>query len=1113
MNRIQILRGNIETYLQSNKLFDGQMFIQETAPSNGFYIIDAVTGNNIVPQPGDLYVGISLIENGNTPLPNGPAVNGITRVGSSRSVLNNFHLKVSKNESNNKLYSYIDLDANGEYSKSFAQNFIVYDDLIPDSHEYNWGKFREGQLYVYVDKKKYTAPEVNIADAVGLYTIDKNPAKLSEKDAFILLGELPPEESKTHSGKFLIIKLTGGSDGSNIEVFPDDPETKEENIVDQVHAFFKDKTLIDSLYDIDRLKLSHYESQDPAYVRIPFNCNAFGNDTLNDKLYIVNKTTLLKSLVSWYTGIAASDLEKPIQDILSETEVEKLGLQDATVLDCAIARIQGTEFHIIARQRTSTDGDGVIPENLPFFISTDNEETIRSAFVRDGTKYVVDSSKQLNYIEEFGPGSATGKKVPAFFPGDEIVVKIKPAGSQGGQKPSEHQRDDGHYIMAFNINTDVEITRRGDISNPVLTSDDVVDIIDPEKPNPWGDRVNSVTTAYWKDHDSQTLLTANDVIKDLRKTKADVDESGHIFTSQLPKTVIGGLQRRGSLSTEQLYAFLLGCTFTEGDEPDSISTKLANVDDEVKAKIIENLKAAKVVGYTDGTERDAENGDLTKLIPNIDVGDYFIYSGNKIKLLLDNESHNESDPASLPYKLNDIDDDPGTTVDESFNNDIKFGELRTTSKVADILDKLIKDGDNHKGLIQNKSFWLNPGDLIVIDDITHLDKAVHSVDDERDETTGLDTEDGFVRKISIIAGSENSISGIVIKEDPEPVTGQIKLEPKLRGPGYETTIEKGENSKVIIGNNAVLWRNDKGQGGDWNGDIITGTIPTVDEHGYARKTNEEIKLLEAAPNEGYIHTISNAFRAEDVNSLNGFFEIHFRDKVVNDEIEQSPVLKLGLTKLKTVDGTKYTENFIQKFQANRNGTIALLEDVFGEDIDDVEKAKAKDRWHTRFHTFYDEEAGAYRTEFVESNVRFGEDSKEIEGDSKSWAWYIPSDKNYFLNEGLSHLAASGMYQTPTSPYQEGGTPVSIEKEHNFVLYDDVEDNSGHSRHAAFVIATKENQGTSYEGMNIKTMKPSNEEDGLESKDLTHDDMIVQTIPLQSGVLLNNNSIIDCGEWV
>ncbi len=158
MNRIQILRGNIETYLQSNKLFDGQMFIQETAPSNGFYIIDAVTGNNIVPQPGDLYVGISLIENGNTPLPNGPAVNGITRVGSSRSVLNNFHLKVSKNESNNKLYSYIDLDANGEYSKSFAQNFIVYDDLIPDSHEYNWGKFREGQLYVYVDKKKYTAP-------------------------------------------------------------------------------------------------------------------------------------------------------------------------------------------------------------------------------------------------------------------------------------------------------------------------------------------------------------------------------------------------------------------------------------------------------------------------------------------------------------------------------------------------------------------------------------------------------------------------------------------------------------------------------------------------------------------------------------------------------------------------------------------------------------------------------------------------------------------------------------------------------------------------------------------------------------------------------------------
>lgn len=1108
MNRIQILRGNIETYLQSNKLFDGQMFIQETAPSNGFYIIDAVTGNNIVPQPGDLYVGISLIENGNTPLPNGPAVNGITRVGSSRTVLNNFHLKVNKNESNNKLYSYIDLDANDEYSKAYAQNFVVYDDLIPDSHEYNWSKFREGQLYVYADKKKYTAPEVDVADAVGFYTIDKKPAILSEKDAFILLGELPPEENKTHSGKFLIIKLTGGSDGSNIEIFPDDPIPEEENIVDQVHAFFKDKTLIDSLYDIDRLKLSHYESQDPAYAAIPFSCNAFENDTLNDKLYIVNKTTLLKNLVSWYTGIAVSALEQSIDGILSTAEIQKLGLQGATVLDCAIARIQGTEFHIIAKQRTSDDGDGVIPQNLPFFIVTDDEDTIRTAFVREENKYVVDSSKQLHYIEEFGPKNATKKKIPAFFPGDEIVVKIKPAGSQDGQKPSEHQHDDGHYIMAFDINTEVEITRRGDISNPVLTSDDVVDVIDPEKPSPWGDRVNSVTTAYWKDHD-QTLLTANDVIKDLRKTKADVDESGHIFTSQLPKTVIGGLQRRGSLNTEQLYAFLLGCTYTEGAEPDSIDTKLADIDSEVKAKIIENLKSAKIVGYTDGTERDAE-GNLAKLIPNIDVGDYFIYSGNKIKLLLDNESYDESDPSALPYKLNDIDDDPATTsVDESYNNDIKFGELHTTSKVAGILDSLIKDGDNNKGLIQNKSFWLNPGDLIIIDDITHLDKAVHNVDDELDETKAIDTEDGFVRKISIIAGSENSVSGIAIGDDPEPVTGQIKLEPKHRGPGNETTIEKGENSRIIIGNNAVLWKNDAHPGTeDWGDNYVTGTISTIAGNGYARKTNERIKQLDNDDN-GLIHEIINAYRSDDKNDVNGFFNVQFRT-----DASQSPVLNLGLTKLKTIDGEKYTANFIQKFQANRNGTIALLEDVFGEGIDDVEKAKAKDRWHTRYHTFYDEEAGAYRTEIIESNVRFGEDSKETEGDNKSWTWYIPSDKNFFLNEGNSYLAASGMYQTPTPPYQEGGNPaVSVEKEHNFVLYDDVEDGNGHSRHAAFVIATKENQGTSHEGMSLKTMKPSNEDGGLESKNLINDDMIVQTIPLQSGVLLNSNSIIDCGEWV
>lgn len=1112
MNRIQILRGNIETYLQSNKLFDGQMFIQETAPSSGFYIIDAVTGNNIVPQPGDLYVGISLIENGNTPLPNGPAVNGITRVGSSRTVLNNFHLKVNKNESTNKLYSYIDLDANDEYSKAYAQNFVVYDDLIPDSHEYNWSKFREGQLYVYADKKKYTAPEVTTADAVGLYTIDKKPVKLSEKDAFILLGELPPEENKTHSGKFLIIKLTGGSDGSNIEIFPDDPIPEEKNIVDQVHAFFKDKTLIDSLYDIDRLKLSHYESQDPAYAAIPFSCNAFESDTLNDKLYIVNKRTLLKRLVSWYTGIEESALDQSIDEILSGPEIQKLGLQGATVLDCAIARIQGTEFHIIATQRTSDNSDGVIPQNLPFFIVTDNEDTIRSAFELDVNKYVVNSSKQLNYIKEFGPGS-NGKQIPAFFPGDEIVVKIKPAGSQDGQKPSEHQRDDGHYIIAFNIDTEVEVTRRGDISNPVLMSDDIADIIDPERPNPWGDRVNSVTTAYWKDHDNQTLLTANDVIKDLRKTKADVDESGHIFTSQLPKTVIGGLQRRGSLSTEQLYAFLLGCTYTEGDEPDSIATKLANISsDEVKAKIIENLKSAKIVGYTDGTERDAD-GNPAKLIPNIDVGDYFIYSGNKIKLLLDNESYDENNPSTSPYKLNDTDDDPATSVDESYNNDIKFGELPTGFKVAGILDDLIKDGDSHKGLIQNKSFWLNPGDLIIIDDITHLNEAVHSVDDERNETTGIDTEDGFVRKISIIAGSENSVSGIVVREDPEPVTGQIKLEPKPRGPGYETTIEKGENSKIIIGNNAVLWRNDYNPGtGDWGDNYSTGTIPTItDSNGYARKTNERIKQLDN-DNHGLIHEIINAYRNDEKTDVNGFLNVQFRT-----DVSQSPVLNLGLTKLKTIDGTKYTANFIQKFQANRNGTIALLEDVFGEDIEDVEKAKAKDRWHTRYRTFYDEEAGAYRTEIVESNVRFGEDSKDIENNETSWTWYNPVDTNYFLNaEGNEDLqtrllAISGMYQTPASA---DDTEVAIEKKHNFVLYDDrdPEDTTGRSRHAAFVIATKENQGTSYEGMDVKSMKPSNT-DGLESKDLTKDNMIVQTIPLQSGVLLNDNSIIDCGEWV
>lgn len=1117
MNRIQILRGDIKTYLAQNKLFDGQLFIQETASESGFYFVDAVTGYNVTPQPGDLYVGISVINKGVKPLPNGgeidTSVSGVTRVGSSRSILNNFHLEIQDRPTADGKggHAYINIDQgdNAEY----AQNFISSLDLVPDSQRFNWKKFREGQLYVYYGKTKYTAPDFNTEDPtkVGLYTIDNKPAKLSEKDAFILLGEIK-SSSGGHTHCFYIIKLTGGSDGSNIEIFPDDPDEDVKNIVDQVHSFFKDKTLIDSIYDIDRLKLSHYESQDLNYARIPFSCNIFEPATLNDKLYIVNKTQLLKKLVHWYTGIAEADLEESISNILTQDEMDKFDLKaNDTVLNCAIARIQGTEFHIIAKQRTTADSDGVIPQNLPFFIVTDDADKVNTAFTNEAGKFVADSSVTLNYIKEFGPGN-NGKQIPAFFPGDEIVVKIKPAGSQDGQKPSEHQRDDGHYVMSFDIDTEVEITRRGDISNPVLMPEDIAVIIDPEKPNPWGDRVNSVTTAYWKDHDNKTLLTANDVIKDLRKTKADVDESGHIFTSQLPRTVIGGLQRRGSLNTEQLYAFLLGCTYTGGDEPDSIETKLANIDNaEVKAKIIENLKSAKIVGYTDGTERDAD-GELTNLIPNIDVGDYFIYSGNKIKLLLDNGSYDASDPSSLPYKLNDIDDIPETNVDESYNNDIKFGELRTDSKVADILDKLIKDGDNNKGLIQNKSFWLNPGDLIIIDDITKLEKAVHNVDDELEDTSAIDTEDGFVKKISIIAGSENSVSGIVIKEDPEPVTGQIKLEPKFRGPGNETTIEKGENSKIIIGNNAVLWKNDNAPGtDDWgSNEFVTGVIPTIHGEGYARRTNEQIKKLDN--DNGLIHEIIDAYRNDEKTDINGFFNVHFRT-----DVSQSPVLNLGLTKLKTIDGTKYTETFLQKFQANRNGTIALLEDVFGEDIDDVEKAKAKDRWHTRYHTFYDEEADAYRTEIVESNVRFGEDSKDIENNEKSWTWYNPVDKNYFLNaEGNEDLqtrllAISGMYQTPASA---DDTEVAIEKKHNFVLYDDKdpEDTTGYSRHAAFVIANKENQGTSYEGMDVKSMKPSNT-DGLESKDLTKDNMIVQTIPLQSGVLLNDNSIIDCGEWV
>ena len=900
MNRIQILRGDIKTYLESNKLFDGQLFIQETASEPGFYFVDAVTGYNVTPQPGELYAGISIVNKGTKPLPNGPengsvdspqTVHGVTRIGSSRSVLNNFHLEIKDRPGDDGKggHAYINIDQ-GE-NVEYAQNFITSMDLISDAQKFNWKKFREGQLYVYYGKTKYTAPDFNTEDPtkVGLYTIDDKPAKLSEKDAFILLGEIKtPNGEHTHC--FYIIKLTGGSDGSNIEIFPDDPDEDQKNIVDQVHAFFKDKTLIDSLYDIDRLKLSHYESQDPNYAIIPFSCNAFGPKALNDKLYIVNKTNLLKKLVSWYTGISEGDLNDKISDILTPEEMAKFDLgADETVLNCAIARIQGTEFHIIAKQRTAADGENVIPQNLPFFIVTDKDETINTAFTEEGNKYTVNSSVALNYIKEFGPGN-NGKQIPAFFPGDEIVVKIKPAGAQG-QKPSEHQRDDGHYVMSFDIDTEVEITRRGDISNPVLMPDDIAVIIDPEQPNPWGDRVNSVTTAYWKDHDNQTLLTANDVIKDLRKTKADVDESGHIFTSQLPKTVIGGLQRRGSLNTEQLYAFLLGCTYTEGNEPDSIETKLTGVSDEVKAKIIENLKAAKIVGYTDGTERDAENGDLTKLIPNIDVGDYFIYSGNKIKLLLDNGSYDASDPTSLPYKLNDINDDTETAIDESYNNDIKFGELRTDSKVADILDLLIKDGDNNKGLIQNKSFWLNPGDLIIIDDITKLKKAVHNVDDEDENTTGLDTEDGFVKKISIIAGSENSVSGIVIKDDPEPVTGQVKLEPKLRGPGYETTIEKGENSKITIGNNAVLWKNDVTPGtGDWgDNNIVTGIIPTVDPNGYARKTNEQIKKLRD-DNHGLIHEIINAYRNDEKTDINGFLNVHFRT-----DVSQSPVLNLGLT--------------------------------------------------------------------------------------------------------------------------------------------------------------------------------------------------------------------------
>ena len=1113
MNTIQISRGDLALRLKDSAgyLKPGEYSIQTVSfnkdekwrvRENGEVakpkqvITDFITKFKYTPQIGDIFIGCPQAE--------GSTEYAVTRIGSSNNLINQY----SFNES-------------GKFAVRSAKSIINSGSVRTTAYEPN-------HLYMYSD--------VTPANETGLINIDGKPIELADTDVFIYLGEgayTDPLTGNETTAKYAV-KMSGSSSAKAINL-PQVDNPNKDSKSNQTHSFYGDSSLLDTLYDIDRLKLSHYESQGIIMAN-PSNASEgapkldsyYAGDSRTGADYrFVTKKNLLKYLLQMYCN-------------------NNGGKYNEADFDYQVARIQGTEWKFY---KVPLDEMGQLrcPDqkaNKPLIVLDDDKlPAIESVSdldndLGDGRLFKkLDPNQELNetnvavlnteFLDTIVIRDGLGKAVNVFFPNDEIIVKIKP-NIIGGKKPSESlvtlnseegndvdPKDSGTEVVRIKLDLDnIEITRRGDGSNPNYDPTNVKDgkdlgPADPHNTKPrFGPRANDVAINYWMSED-QKLRTNEDAIVSLFKSKADVDDEGHIFTSQLPRTVVGGMQRRGTIS--DLYSFLI---FATGGLNTTLESPGAQPNPSEMLSI-----AAHSNGYTSWRdllndlgldklfEIDEETGKITK--SKIDVGDYFIYSGPKLEVGTKENDENWGKTSFIEDYEKHYEKTPWFYDSENKKDPFKEFTLTDLLTYSNGGEKVVTDdlfnlgrlgGVGYTGLLNGLKGvnYIKPGDIFVVEKITCGD-TVADVDKAsswgKDKHANPDTEDGFVLQMSLISSAADAVTGLIIEnnnntETPEEVTGVITLKPeKRKDSGHdETTIRAEGKNTIVIGTDSVLWTKFKSEEGHQDAtENLDFTIPLIDKTGFARHSNAKF-MPDWSLNLGAL--VSNEFKSPiEEGEFNPFASIRYAANLIKGESDASSL------SLKFATSTK-SNAFTQVFQAE-NGVIALLSDIDDTPPEDENSMKAQLHWHVRkeyVKTGEDENGHPiYKVQYHNSFLRDG-GGKKCDVDNHDFT-DDGRDTNFFKNW------ISGAYRD-----KDDDNLVYVDHDRAFVFYNRDKqigkDENGDpitlkKQTVKFVLASVENQDTSFE-------KEPDLKEELES---------VQTLPRHSGVLLNSRSIIDCGEWL
>lgn len=1107
MNTIQISRGDLALRLKESAgyLKPGEYFIQTTTFNNkGTWthaetgdkvtlVKDAITGFKYTPQEGDIFIGVPEKESTGT--------YSLTRIGSSHSLINQ--------------YSFTD----GKFSVKDADS-IVNSTTVDRTYEPN-------HLYMYSD----SAPTKD----TGLRNIDGKPIELADTDVFIYLGEgyYTEGEEEPKLAKYAI-KMSGSNSVKFIK-FPQVKNPENDSKSNQNHSFYSDSSLLDILYDIDRLKLSHYESS--AVVMGSEKEFAVSSGKGSHKLKAVYAGAKVKG--ADYRFVKKSELLKFFLGFYCENNGGTYREEDFSY---QVARIQGTEWKFykdpVDEEKSGRTRIGGMYTNTPIIViddkklsETDNFDSdfVVTNFFKSKTEdpdspILLNTDALGSYVIKDG----LGKAVNVFFPNDEFVIKVKPGVLDDSVRPSNNLQpltkenadvadDEGTEVVQIKLDLDdIEISRRGDGSNPnydPTNGKDGKDLgpADPTDPHPrFGHRANDVADNYWQEEDA-ALKTNEDGIVSLFKSKADVDDEGHIFTSQLPRTVVGGMQRRGTIS--DLYSFLIFAT-------EGFDTTLSKPNKDGQEYF---QTAAGEHGYTKwedllrelGLDKLFETDENGKLIKSkIDVGDYFIYSGPKLEVGTkegdENWGKTNFKEDYIKYHLN-LEENPNATpwfykpgekrarFEQFTLTDLLAFDATGKTKVQAAWSGFGEGDDGYKGLLNGLKGvnYIKPGDIFVIEKITTGDTVAPVDEQSRDPHANPDTEDGFVLQLSLISSAADAVTGLIIENnnsetEKTEVTGAITLKPKKRdGTSFdETEIKSQGKNTIILGTESVLWSQFKSEGDTADYSEVDPAIPLIDKHGLARHSNAKFMPdwslnLGALKSEEFISPV-----VVEEGEFNPFASIR---NAANLIIGASDASSLSLKFATTKSGDKFT----QVFQAE-NGVIALLGDLDDTPPEDEDSMKTQLHWHVRkeYVKTGDDEDGnpIYKVQYHNSFLRDG-GGKECDVDSHKFD-DDGKDSNFVDNWN------NGVYKKKG---EEGFKQE--ERDRAFVFYNreqkTVKDTDGRpliaqkKQTVKFVLASVENQDTTFESVPDDTKE-------LES---------VQTLPRHSGVLLNSRSIIDCGEWL